>query len=191
MQTAAVTDWRAGFHLFGYNDKTPWSADSSCMLGLRTALSPRDLQPGDSAQIGLIPFSKGGQAGYPPCTFCYRSSRACALSCRARGDDSGQPVRSSRWTVLSPCLQASRCRRTGRGGRGSRWPPQPPGTTRLVRIPVPGGRSKPPPRDFQASRLRTHQCSAPMPCILPCILRRPPLVRRDLMLLLDGNALFL
>lgn len=59
MQTAAVTDWRAGFHLFGYNDKTPWSADSSRMLGLRTALSPRDLQPGDSAQIGLIPFSKG------------------------------------------------------------------------------------------------------------------------------------
>lgn len=62
VQTAAVTDWRAGFHLFGYNDKTPWSADSSRMLGLRTALSPRDLGPGDSAQIGLIPFSKGGYA---------------------------------------------------------------------------------------------------------------------------------
>lgn len=57
---AALTDWRAGFHLFGYSDKTPWSADGSLMLGLRTALSPRDLGPGDSAQIGLIPFAKGG-----------------------------------------------------------------------------------------------------------------------------------
>lgn len=61
MQTAALTDWRAGFHLFGYNDKTPWSADGRLMLGLRTALSPRDLGPGDSAQIGLIPFAKGAR----------------------------------------------------------------------------------------------------------------------------------
>jgi len=58
---AALTDWRAGFHLFGYNDKTPWSADGRLMLGLRTALSPRDLGPGDSAQIGLIPFAKGAR----------------------------------------------------------------------------------------------------------------------------------
>ena len=60
-QTAALTDWRAGFHLFGYNDKTPWSPDGTLMLGLRTALAPRDLRPGDAAQVGLIPFAKGGQ----------------------------------------------------------------------------------------------------------------------------------
>jgi hypothetical protein len=83
VQTAAVTDWRAGFHLFGYNDKTPWNADSSRMLGLRTALSPRDLGPGDSAQIGLIPFSKGGLLVIMQVAICViRNDGNGFLSCR-------------------------------------------------------------------------------------------------------------
>lgn len=87
VQTAALTDWRAGFHLFGYNDKTPWSADGRLMLGLRTALSPRDLGPGDSAQIGLIPFAKGARLhAFLPCAAVlsspiYQPGRACAPRC--------------------------------------------------------------------------------------------------------------
>ena len=60
VQIFALTDWRAGFHLFGTSDKQPWSADGSQMLGMRTHLTPRDLKPDDSAQIGVIPFAKGG-----------------------------------------------------------------------------------------------------------------------------------
>ena len=101
MQTAAVTDWRAGFHLFGYNDKTPWSADSSRMLGLRTALSPRDLQPGDSAQIGLIPFSKGG--------------RPCASRCSSYATTNGAPVLRCR---ASPAAVMPVCRGAGAGHAG-------------------------------------------------------------------------
>ena len=54
-----LTDWREGFHLFGGSDKQPWSADGSLLLGMRTALTPRNLKSEDSIQLGVIPFAKG------------------------------------------------------------------------------------------------------------------------------------
>ena len=57
----ALTDWKAGFHLFGYSDKQQWSADGSMLLGLRTMLSPRDLAIDSRAEIGMIPFSTGAR----------------------------------------------------------------------------------------------------------------------------------
>ena len=58
-QVFALTDWKAGFHLFGYSDKQQWSADGSMLLGMRTMLSPRDLAIDSRAEIGMIPFSTG------------------------------------------------------------------------------------------------------------------------------------
>ncbi len=64
-QVFALTDWKAGFHLFGYSDKQQWSVDGSMLLGMRTMLSPRDLAIDSRAEIGMIPFSTGVRISSP------------------------------------------------------------------------------------------------------------------------------
>ncbi len=67
MQVFALTDWKAGFHLFGYSDKQQWSPDGSMMLGMRTMLSPRDLAIDSRAEIGIVPFSQGERGSVNAC----------------------------------------------------------------------------------------------------------------------------
>lgn len=74
----ALTDWKAGFHLFGHSDRQQWSADGSMLLGLRTMLSPRDLAIDSRAEIGMIPFTEGATSRSESLTEC---SLGCWIAC--------------------------------------------------------------------------------------------------------------
>ena len=63
LQVYAMSDWRRGYHFSAANDVRAWSADGSRLLSLRSSQLPHDVEPGDSVEIGYIPFNTGASCG--------------------------------------------------------------------------------------------------------------------------------